>query len=99
MDRRHLEYFVAIAELGSFTRAAAALSIAQPSLSHAIAWLERDLGSKLFERHGRGVSLTPSGEALLEPARRALRAFQVARGAVPWTRCRSRSSAPSCACC
>lgn len=82
MDRRHLEYFVAVAELGSFTRAAAALSIAQPSLSHAIAWLERDLGSKLFERHGRGVSLTPSGEALLEPARRALRAFQVARGAV-----------------
>ena len=82
MDRRHLEYFVAVAEHGSFTRAAAALSIAQPSLSHSIAWLERDLGSKLFERHGRGVHLTPSGEALLEPARRALRSFQVARGAV-----------------
>jgi len=82
MDRRHLEYFVAVAELGSFTRAAAALSIAQPSLSNAIAWLERDLGSKLFERHGRGVRLTPSGEALLEPARGTLRSFQVARGAV-----------------
>jgi DNA-binding transcriptional LysR family regulator len=82
MDRRHLEYFVAVAELGSFTRAAAALSIAQPSLSHSIAWLERDLGSKLFERHGRGVRLTPSGEALLEPARRTLRSFQIARGAV-----------------
>ena len=82
MDRRHLEYFVAVAEHGSFTRAAAALSIAQPSLSNAIAWLERDLGSKLFERHGRGVRLTPSGEALLEPARRTLRSFRVARGAV-----------------
>jgi LysR family transcriptional regulator, carnitine catabolism transcriptional activator len=82
MDRRHLEYFVAVAEFGSFTRAAASLSIAQPSLSHSIAWLERDLGSELFERHGRGVRLTPSGEALLEPARRALRSFQLARGAV-----------------
>lgn len=82
MDRRHLEYFVAVAELGSFTRAAAALSIAQPSLSNAIAWLERDLGSKLFERHGRGVRLTPSGEALLEPARGTLRSFGTARGAV-----------------
>ena len=82
MDRRHLECFVAVAESGSFTRAAAALSIAQPSLSHAIGWLERDLGSKLFERHGRGVRLTPSGEALLEPARRTLRSFRVARGAV-----------------
>ena len=82
MDRRHLEYFVAVAELGSFTRAAQSLSIAQPSLSHAIGWLERDLGSRLFERHGRGVRLTPAGEALLEPARRSLRSFQLARGAV-----------------
>jgi DNA-binding transcriptional LysR family regulator len=82
MDRRHLEYFVAVAELGSFTRAAHALSIAQPSLSNAIGWLERDLDTLLFERHGRGVRLTPAGEALLEPARRSLRSFQLARGAV-----------------
>ncbi len=82
MDRRHLEYFVAIAELGSFTRAAQSLSIAQPSLSHAIGWFERDLGCELFERHGRGVRLTTAGEALLEPARRALRSFEAARGAV-----------------
>jgi Bacterial regulatory helix-turn-helix protein, lysR family len=46
VDRPHLEYFLAVAEQGSFTRAAAALSIAQPSLSHAIALLERDLGSQ-----------------------------------------------------
>jgi LysR family carnitine catabolism transcriptional activator len=82
MDRRHLEYFLAVADLGSFTRAASALLIAQPSLSQAIAALERDLGSKLFIRHGRGVRLTPAGEALVEPARRTLRSFLLARGAV-----------------
>ncbi len=82
MDRRHLEYFVAVAEQGSFTRAAAALSIAQPSLSHSIALLERDLGAQLFARDGRGTRLTPAGEALLEPARCALRSFQLAREAV-----------------
>lgn len=82
MDRRHLEYFVAVAEMGSFTRAAQALSLAQPSLSNAIGWLERDLDTQLFERHGRGVRLTPAGEALLEPARRSLRSFELARGAV-----------------
>ena len=82
MDRRHLEYFLAVADLGSFTRAASALLIAQPSLSQSIAALERDLGSKLFERHGRGVRLTPAGEALVEPARRTVRSFMLARGAV-----------------
>src|ERR671921_352267 len=82
MDRRHLEYFVAIAELGSFTRAAQSLSIAQPSLSYAIGWLERDLGAQLFERHGRGVRLTPAGEALLEPARRSLPSFPPPPGAL-----------------
>lgn len=82
MDRRHLEYFVAVAELGSFTRAAAALTIAQPSLSHSILALERELGSALFERHGRGVRLTTAGEALLGPARQTLRSFELAQGAV-----------------
>jgi len=82
VDRRHLEYFVAVAEQGSFTRAAASLSISQPSLSHAIAMLERDLGAQLFDRDGRGTRLTPAGDALLEPARRVLRSFQLARGAV-----------------
>jgi len=82
MDRRHLEYFLAIAESGSFTRAAAALNIAQPSLSHTILMLERELGSQLFERLGRGVKLTAAGQALLAPARRTLGSFQSAHEAV-----------------
>lgn len=82
MERRQLEHFLAVAHSGSFTRAAAMLTIAQPSLSHSIAALERELGQKLFERLGRGVRLTPAGEALLEPARRTLRAFVLAKGAV-----------------
>lgn len=82
MDRRHLEYFLAVAETGSFTRAAHGLLIAQPSLSQSIAALERDLGTQLFERHGRGVRLTLAGEALVEPARRTLLSFEFARGAV-----------------
>jgi DNA-binding transcriptional LysR family regulator len=82
MDRRHLEYFVAIAESGSFTRAAAALNIAQPSLSHTILMLERELGAQLFERLGRGVKLTPAGQSLLAPARRTLASFQFAQAAV-----------------
>ena len=57
MDRRHLEYFPAVAEQGSFSRAATALSIAQPSLSHASEPLERDLGSRLFARDRRGSRL------------------------------------------
>jgi LysR family carnitine catabolism transcriptional activator len=82
MERRHLEHFLAVAECGSFTRAAAALTIAQPSLSHSIAVLEKELGAALFERLGRGVKLTTAGQALMEPARRALRSFEVAQGAV-----------------
>lgn len=82
MDRRQLEYFLAVAECGSFTRAAAALTIAQPSLSHAIGLLERELGTPLFERLGRGVRLTAAGQAMLLPARRTLRSFQLAVTAV-----------------
>lgn len=82
MDRRHLEHFLAVAERGSFTGAAAALNIAQPSLSHSISTLERELGSRLFERLGRGVRLTTAGEALIQPAQRTLRSFELAAGAV-----------------
>lgn len=73
---------MAVAESGSFTSAARMLNIAQPSLSYAIAALERELGCELFERLGRGVKLTSAGEALVEPARRTLRSFVLAHGAV-----------------
>lgn len=82
VERRQLEFFLAIADAGSFTRAAQVLHIAQPSLSHSMRTLEGELGSALFERHGRGVRLTTAGEALRGPARRAVRSFSLAASAV-----------------
>ncbi len=82
VDRRQLEYFVVAAEVGSMTRAAARLGVAQPSLSHSICALEREVATPLFERLGRGVRLTAAGEALVGPARGVLRGFALAAGAV-----------------
>ena len=82
MDRRQLEYFLAVAAHGSFTSAAAALRVAQPSLSHAIKALERELGALLFHRLSRGVTLTAAGEALLRPAQQVMRDFAAARASV-----------------
>jgi DNA-binding transcriptional LysR family regulator len=81
MDARQLEYFVAITETGGFTKAAQALGVAQPSVSQAIHQLEAELGSPLFHRIGRSVTLTATGEALVDPARRVLRDVDVARAA------------------
>jgi DNA-binding transcriptional LysR family regulator len=78
VELRHLRYFVAIAEEGSFTRAAERLWVAQPGLSTQIRQLERELGLQLFERHSRGVDLTPAGELFLERARVALDAADAA---------------------
>ena len=78
MELRHLRYFVAIAEERSFTRAAERLCVAQPGLSTQIRRLEAELGVKLFERHTRGVDLTQAGELLLERARVALAAAEMA---------------------
>ncbi len=60
-----LKIFRAVAGHGSFTRAADALGYAQPSVSHQIAQLERELGAQLFERRPRRVTLTPAGEVFL----------------------------------
>jgi DNA-binding transcriptional LysR family regulator len=72
MDLKHLRYFVAVAEEGHVTRAAARLGIQQPPLSQQIRALEKNLGTLLFRRHPKGVSLTGSGEMLLVDARRLL---------------------------
>jgi len=76
MELRHLRYFVAIAEERSFTRAAERLWVAQPGLSTQIRRLEAELEVRLFERHTRGVDLTPAGELLLERARTVLAAAE-----------------------
>ncbi|TDC25562.1 LysR family transcriptional regulator [Streptomyces sp. 8K308] len=79
MDARQLEYFLAIVEHGGFNRAAAALHVAQPSLSQAMANLEADLGVALFHRVGRGVVLSDAALELLEPSRRVLRDLAAVR--------------------
>lgn len=72
--RNQLLYFITVAEEGQITLAAMKLHIAQPALSHAISALESELGVELFERHARGVTLTPGGHAFLDKARLALEA-------------------------
>ena len=72
MDLKHLRYFVAVAEAGHITRAAERLGMQQPPLSQQIRALEGALGTALFHRHPKGVTLTDSGRLLLEDSRRLL---------------------------
>ena len=65
MNLYHLRYFVTLAHLEHYTKAADVLAITQPSLSHAISSLEEELGVKLFEKNGRNVSLTKYGKTFL----------------------------------
>lgn len=86
MNLRQLEYFVTIADAGSFTRAADELTVAQPSLSQQMKALERELGGALLERLPKGVRLTAAGKAFLPEARTAVahaeRAARAARSAL-----------------
>jgi DNA-binding transcriptional LysR family regulator len=79
MEIQQLRCFVAVVEHGSFTAAATALHVTQPSLSHAIARLETELRLRLFHRLPKGTSLTSEGEALLTRAREVLRAMDGVR--------------------
>lgn len=73
MELRHLRYFIAVAEEGSFTHAAERrLHTVQPSLSRQIRELEQEVGVKLLERKPRGITLTRGGRAFLDHARLAL---------------------------
>ncbi|MDR5653260.1 LysR family transcriptional regulator [Ruixingdingia sedimenti] len=78
IDLRQLGYFTAIAECGSITKAAALMGIAQPSLSEAVARLERELDVALVVRTGRGIVLTDAGAALAEHGQSILAAVDAA---------------------
>jgi DNA-binding transcriptional LysR family regulator len=72
LDLRLLSGFVAVAQEGNFSRAAEQLHLTQPALTRRVRRLEEIVGAPLLRRTTRQVALTPAGEALLEPARRAL---------------------------
>jgi DNA-binding transcriptional LysR family regulator len=82
MDLRRLELFLAVVDHGGFTAAANAVHVAQPAVSLAVRELERELGAALLVRSRKGVALTAAGEALVEPARQALRDVETAVAAV-----------------
>jgi DNA-binding transcriptional LysR family regulator len=82
VELRHLEYFVAVAEELSFTRASRRLHVVQSGVSSAIQGLERELGAALFDRDRHRVTLTEAGRALLPEARATLAAAQAAADAV-----------------
>jgi DNA-binding transcriptional LysR family regulator len=76
MNLRQLEYWVAVVDTGSFTRAAAELHVSQPGLSQQIKALETEFGGQLIERLPRGMRLTAAGKAFLPEARATVLAAQ-----------------------
>ena len=82
MDTRQLRYFLAVVDHQGLSRAAEHLFIAQPSLSQAIATLERELGVSLFHRTGRRLILSDAGERLVGPARQVLRDLASAQSTI-----------------
>ncbi|MGW7460907.1 transcriptional regulator CynR [Streptomyces sp. NPDC054797] len=82
LELRHLRYLIAVAEHGSFTRAAEELRISQPTLSQQVKQLERTVGVQLLDRTGRTVRLTDAGATYVHHARGALRELATAERAV-----------------
>ena len=82
MELRQLKYFVAIAEHGTFTKAASKVYVAQSALSHQLAQLEQEVGAVLFHRSRRGVDLTEAGQVFHAHALSILRQVEDARDSV-----------------
>jgi len=79
MELRHIRYFLAVAEEGNFTRAAAKLGIGQPPLSQQIRDLETEIGAALFHRVPHGAELTAAGTAFMSEAKTAIAAAEKAK--------------------
>ncbi len=90
MELRQLEYFIAIAETGAFSRAAVRLCVGQPVLSRQMKALEQELGTELYYRTGRGIVLSEAGKILEQHARGVLETTAGARRAI-----RALGSAPA----
>jgi DNA-binding transcriptional LysR family regulator len=82
MSLAQIETFVTVAETRSVSRASARLRVAQPALSRQIKSLEDELGTPLFARTPKGMSLLPEGEVFLEHARRILADVEAAKSSV-----------------
>ncbi|WP_054024592.1 LysR family transcriptional regulator [Bacillus sp. FJAT-28004] len=76
MDLKHLNYFVAVAEAGSFTQAARKLHVTQPSLSKMVRLLEEDLGVQLLDRSAKQIELTDAGVSILRSAKHIIQSFE-----------------------
>jgi DNA-binding transcriptional LysR family regulator len=82
MDTQNLKAFILVAETGSFSQAAEKLHLTQPAVSKRVALLEEQLGTELFDRIGRIISLTEAGKALLPQAKSVERALDAAEQSV-----------------
>ena len=82
MELTQLEYFVTLAKVGNFTKAAGEVTLSQPALSRSILNLEKELGAPLFDRIGKKIRLTKYGEVFLEYATRALNEVQQGRNEI-----------------
>lgn len=76
MDLKRVEYLIQVAKFGSFSKAATVVGIAQPALGRQVQKLEEECGVRLLYRHGRGVSLTPEWDNLLERVRPLMRQME-----------------------